>query len=561
MAGAQPARFAAWSALAVSLAVSASPSCGPPSDLHPLLDGGFGAYGGGTTTTSASCVGSQACKTDGDCGASSSACAASVCASGCCHATQAADGTPCTDSAGTVCVSGHCAVQPTPAGPLKILVLGPNAVAPGVAAELQHVLGATAGRAGSVVGSAAIETGTSSGTPGASLMSFYYYPDTRAARLAVLATGWDYVAIIEAASFAVDYPELYFEGVRVVGAAVRAAGARPLLVMPWVVPPALVGESTYRVGNGTWVPVVPAGYAVASAPTPPAWDAAEYAAATSIFTALTGAAADATAYAPAGMTVADAAALAAAALSADGTQRSTTHYTTPFQGLVEIAPWPASASSLAFMTEGSSSEALYTARMVEILPEVSLAAYDVALGYTNPAKVFDAASLAAAAAPFAARQFQILFARGYDVDAATIRAKGAQTDLQVQIWDRHWDSDPADGIATVEELDAALTQIYDQAKPLGLALIPYHLMFAKLKTAAPWVALTSDGVHATYPVSYGQAVMSVVSRTGLHVPTKGLDADTTLAAKFGEETIRQLSALSTSGLLVPDDPSTRPSTR
>jgi hypothetical protein len=373
--------------------------------------------------------------------------------------------------------------------------------------------------------------------------------------------GWDYVAIIDAASFAVDYPELYFEGVRVVGAAVRAAGARPLLVMPWLVPAALVGEVTYRVGNGTWVPVVPAGYALASVATPVPWDAALYGAATSIFTALTGVAADANAYAPAGVTVADAAALAAAALSADGTQRSTTHYTTPFHGLVEIAAWPASASSLAFMTEGSSSEALYTTRMIEILPKVALTEHDVALGFTNPSKVFDATSLADAAGAFAARQFQILFARGYDVDAATIRATGAQPDLQVQIWDRHWDADPADGIATVEELDAALTAIYDQAKPLGLALIPYHLMFAKLKTAAPSVTLTSDGIHATYPVSYGQAVMSMFSRTGLHVPTTGLDADTTLAAMFGEETIRQLSALSTSGVLVPDDPSTRPSTR
>ncbi len=84
-------------------------------------------------------------------------------------------------------------------------------------------------------------------------------------------------------------------------------------------------------------------------------------------------------------------------------------------------------------------------------------------------------------------------------------------------------------------------------------------MFAKLKTARPSVQLTSDGTHATFPVSYGLAAMSFESRTSLSVPTADLDADTAAAVGFADETIRQLSSLSQSGVYVPDDPTTRPS--
>ena len=70
--------------------------------------------------------------------------------------------------------------------------------------------------------------------------------------------------------------------------------------------------------------------------------------------------------------------------------------------------------------------------------------------------------------------------------------------------------------------------------------------------------LLSAGTHAPYPVGYGLATMSVVSRTGIDPQTDGLDDDTRLAATLAAETIRQLAALSVTGAFVPDDPSTRP---
>ena len=136
-----------------------------------------------------------------------------------------------------------------------------------------------------------------------------------------------------------------------------------------------------------------------------------------------------------------------------------------------------------------------------------------------------------------------------------------QNDLQAQVYDRHYDDLPADGIDAVGHVEWPSRAFSRKARQLGLAWIPYHLMFAKLKTARPHIHLTSDGVHATYPVSYALAAMSLESRTSYRVPTDGLDEDTAAAVGFGHETIRQLSTLSQTGTFAPDDPATRPKVR
>ena len=61
---------------------------------------------------------------------------------------------------------------------------------------------------------------------------------------------------------ALGYPELHFEGVRVVACHARAAGAKPIVLQTWTPAAsdtAARGEIAYRVGNGTGTPVVPAG--------------------------------------------------------------------------------------------------------------------------------------------------------------------------------------------------------------------------------------------------------------------------------------------------------------
>src|SRR5260370_35281015 len=114
------------------------------------------------------------------------------------------------------------------------------------------------------------------------------------------------------------------------------------------------------------------------------------------------------------------------------------------------------------------------------------------IGFTTPYKQFDAAALRRATPYFQVQQYRTLFARGYTIDAQTITATGAQTDLQVQVWDRHADSDPSDGLAAVDMLQSKLTSKLTEAMFYRLAMIPYHLMFAKLKTMRPSVHLLTD---------------------------------------------------------------------
>jgi hypothetical protein len=451
-----------------------------------------------------------------------------------------------------------------PADSPRILVVGPHTPdAALLAADLAGILAADSSFKSSYVESAYIETGQ-----GTSLMNFFYSPDGRDARLAPLSDAWTYVVILDQAAFALSYSEFHFEGVRTIACRVRTAGATPIVLSTWSNASgenATRSATAYRVGNGTGSPVVPAAnaweLARADAGALPA-EAAVYVAAASLYSAITGrGAADASSpFVPAKLDATVAARLASAARDAVAADAKASHYTSPFGSVVSMQASTLS-SPYTFMDSGTSSEAIWEQRMIEILSKMTITPNATTLGNANATKTFDANELTAATPYFQKAQYAILFARDYSVDAATIRGAGAQSDLQVQVWDRHADSDPNDGIAAVAMMESMLTAKYDEAKSLELAHIPYHLMFAKLKTARPAVNLLSDGVHATYPVGYGLAVMSIVARAAKTPPTNGLDADTLAAAQFADETIRQLSALSASGAPTVDDPATRPKIR
>jgi hypothetical protein len=474
-----------------------------------------------------------------------------------------------------------------PADSPRILILGPSPNAEAIAAHLQGLLAADAAFKTPVVSAAGtkVELAADPNAGGISLMSFFYVREGRAKRLAPLAEPWSYVVLLEEPSFAKSYPELYFEGVRVLGCHARALGAKPVVLMNWPYTTgtaasqdtAVLGELAYRVANGTGSIVAPAGYAKEALPPmipahgPDAgWGADDvFIDAATLYSTLTGRDAAATGYQPPGLSSSLATQLAKAALDTVISEAGKVHYQTAFHGAVELST-AQPKGELWFMVSGSSSEQIWYDRMNEILPKVGLTPKGTQIGYTNPQKMFDEAALAKAVPYFQTHQYQILFARTYDglhlsdeqltpgSGVTTIRTAGGQTDLQVQVWDRHADSVSSDGAAAVNMMEGMLTWKRSESGFFGLALIPYHLMFAKLKTMRPAIQLLSDGTHATYAVGYGLATMSVVSRTGIHVPTEGLDADTRLAVELADETIRQLSSLSVSGAFVPDDPGTRP---
>jgi hypothetical protein len=453
-----------------------------------------------------------------------------------------------------------------PASSPRILILGEFDVAPAtIAAHLRGMLSNDpAFTAPDVVGQT-IEAFPDDGFGGASLMNFFYQPDGRAERLAALSEPWSHVVLIEQRMHSIRYPEFYFEGVRTLGCSARAAGAKPIVLMTWSTAPDadLRGEVTYRVANGTNSIVSPAGYAWASAfaSLPITWQRDDiFVAAASLYSTLTGKDGRDTGYQPAEIPSMLAGQLSGLAHATVVSEAENVHYLEPYRGRVEVrAGQP--GGDLWFMAAGTSSEHIWSELAKEILPKAGLTPHATEIGASNPQKTFDAASLESALPHFEAQQYGILFARSYALDAAEIAAAGAQSDLQVQIWDRYADADPSDGLAAVGMMEFMSVRAYDSASSLGLTLVPFHLMFSKLKTMRPSVQLLSDGVHATYPVAYGLASMSAVSRTGLHVPTDGLAPDAELAARLADETIRQLSSLSVTGSFVPDDPATRPTAR
>jgi hypothetical protein len=469
-----------------------------------------------------------------------------------------------------------------PASSPRILILGEAHDKPTtIATHLQGMLGADSAFTAPVVTARTLDVTNADGTEGGtSLMSYYYYPTDRAARLAPLQEPWSYVVLLDASftlasgftPMAVS-PEFYFEGVRVLACSARAVGAKPVVLMPWSVVPGGpdLAEVTYRVANGTSSIVAPAGsawiQAMALLPNNPLpWDASPppttngeefFVAAASLYSTLTGRDAGATSYRPTDIPESRATQLAGIAYQTGVTEAAKVHYQTPFHGPIEMRSLPP-GGAFWFMDSGTSSEQIWFDRMNEILPRAGLSPNGTQIGYTNPEKVVDTAALTTAVPYFQEQQYEILFARGYDVDGAAITSAGAQTGLQVEVWDRHFDNDSSDGISALGTMEVRLLDVYFEAQAQGLSMIPYHLMFARMKTMRPSIALLSDGTHATYPVGYGLATMSLVSRTGLHASTDGLDPDTQLAAQVADQTIRQLSTLSISGAFVPDDPSTRP---
>jgi len=392
---------------------------------------------------------------------------------------------------------------------------------------------------------------------GVSLMNFYYLPADRAARLALLSEPWSYVVLLENPTFAKDYPELYFEGVRVLSCTARAAGATPVVLMTWTIDhdAPLRGKIAYRVANGAGAIVSPAGYA---------WDAASiagtpsfglddtYIAAASLYATLTNRNASAVGYTPPGLSAAAAAIDAGFAYASVTGEAGRTHYDAPYRGVVEVRS--IDDSKLVFIDSGTSSEQIWFDRMNEIAPKLGFVPAGTQVPSTNPQKVFDETTLLAATPTLQSADVRLLFARDYALPSVAIAAAGGETDLQVQVWDRHADADPSDGVNAVSMMEYMLTTHYWQAKDQGLALIPYHLMFAKMKTVRPSVQLLADGIHPTYPVGYGLATMSLVSRTGRQPSAAGLDPDTALASTLAGETIRQLASLSGSGEFVPDVP-------
>jgi hypothetical protein len=213
-----------------------------------------------------------------------------------------------------------------------------------------------------------------------------------------------------------------------------------------------------------------------------------------------------------------------------------------------------------FMLTGTSSERGWEVQMSALLEREGIEYESVNLGQCNDFRSLDSACLVGAESHFSEHSFMSLYARAYDVTSDQIRAAGG-ADLQAQIYDRHWDMPDNPGTVALDQIDLRVWSLSTDARALGLAWLPQHINFARLKYALPDAQLLTDGVHATRAVQSGLAAMSFFARTGIEPTVEGLNEETATAITQGISTIRQLSTLSLSGETVVDDPATRPSLR
>ena len=198
------------------------------------------------------------------------------------------------------------------------------------------------------------------------LMSWFYWPNTRTNTLALLRDKWDYVVMMDDPYVLSAFPEYCLEGVLAISREARSAGSQPILVMPWSstnTPLATFGEMAYRVGDGAGIPVAPAGYAwnavgealrdAGTRPTP----RGAYVTAATVYSRLFDRNATNSTFVPDGASVADRDALANAAFATvrseatnshySGVYRAPTHFVTPAnkKRYIEVADFNSSTES------------------------------------------------------------------------------------------------------------------------------------------------------------------------------------------------------------------------
>lgn len=435
----------------------------------------------------------------------------------------------------------------------------------------------------------------------------------REAHRAELEDSWDYVVFFDNYYSLHTSPELMFEAVRVFSERVRATGAIPIWVIHSDTRPTpdadgmlcnnrcahhddgacgdvhhvSVGLSAatcafgtdcndcgaraiadapnhdlqdlaWRIANGAGSVVVPAGVIASTLDAPyTEWPVVAGAA---LFTALTGDNAAELNPGSSPTTVSQARWNEICVEVADQAARdaTTVHYSDPFVGAVRIEPVPI-PTPYRFMISGTSSERGFAVAMRELLDREGVSYEDADTGRcsTRSASV-DATCFSSKVVPaFAGVDYHVLYARNYGISTELMVEGSGMPNLMPQLYDRHWDDTQNDGVDALDDLFARSWGRYIRASVFGVAWLPQHVNFAKLKERMPSAQLLSDGVHATDAVQAGLASMSWTSRTGLAASTTGVDAETAEAIRLGDHTIRTLSTVSPTGELIPDLPANR----
>ncbi|MES2981796.1 MAG: autotransporter-associated beta strand repeat-containing protein [Verrucomicrobiota bacterium] len=386
----------------------------------------------------------------------------------------------------------------------------------------------------------------STGYSSRTLMSWFYWPSSQPANLTLLANNWNYVVMVDDPFVASTFPEYHLEGVMRISQEARKAGAEPISVMTWSSgskPLSAFAEMAYRVGDGTNVPVAPAGYAWNNVPanlkdsgTRPTVRGA-YVTAATVYSRMFNRSAKSSTYIPAGLSQANRDTLADAAFNAvvnetnktqyTGTLRRPTHFASPLlkDRAVRFAKWNSSTETRIC---GELSDSLNAMRMKFSQPYTKAEYHEY---------------------PVMPEAVDFCVTRWYSAANPSNWANVAAFDFH----ENNGQENMVYGIERVMYNNSAQTtgasDVSEYYMNRGVLFSPVRVMWARLREAKPSIVFSSDGNHMTRTVHSGIGAMMMTLLTGrCPIGDEPEDVDTSawdgwLARKIGYEVATQHATL------------------
>lgn len=343
------------------------------------------------------------------------------------------------------------------------------------------------------------------------LMSWFYWPDLHTNNLGLLHQAWDYVVMIDDPHVACMFPEYTLEGVKQIGAEVREGGGRPLLVMTWSSGEnelSLFGEMTYRVGDGTDTPVVPAGYAWMNV-APELQDAGQrptprgsYVTAAAIYSTIFGRSAKASGYVPPDCSPSQRDTLADTALDTIQQEATQEHYSGSYEGPTRLITPPNKKRYLECADFNSSTETGIWNALLAIFSLTRISAYRYTSSYQtfplNIGHVID----------FCQSRFWDNADTNYWRNQAVF---DYQDDYGITSMVRSVDEVMYSIPSPEQESDADICRYVTNE---GGYFVPVRLLWSRLRTAHPEIPCQPDGHHMSDSYLQGIATMMYTLLSG-----------------------------------------------
>ncbi|MGJ8634933.1 MAG: Ig domain-containing protein [Luteolibacter sp.] len=380
-------------------------------------------------------------------------------------------------------------------------------------------------------------------------------------------------------------PEVFYEGCTQFSKLILGAGSTPVIFLPQNEDEAVsdYGPVMNRVANGVGMELIPGAYALEMAGGVSQAEE-EYIYACSIFTQLTGLNASVSSYSPAGISSAEATALADTVETIVNQQKTTEHYNTSYENEGAVVYRSLDVTSAPFndvvryMYKGSSTQD-WTSDALTLIINSNAATtkasrklgtrngvYSPGVRFWHPDDIDDQGFKFALEPDQAA----FMYVSGSWAGASAQEVIDLDQENMIPMafdWIKSFAISPAvSGTAsTLDALDYhSCNELYFNYAERGWKLIPLTIGMGRLNEAIPDFVASDDALHSSDPLVYMNAYMMLSSALGTQFP---LPAEITAddihrgsytteeineACLIGHDLIRELAFLSETGDFVPD---------